>query len=140
MNNKKYKKVRIVAIIFIISLITVSIFLKLYLLTIFTIFTGILFLSLVHSNNKNLVDERELSIQEKAADFTYSIFTPTIGIGTFLLLIPSYSGLRVFSNGEFLFLESIGIIFAYLTLFLISLYSISYFFLAKKYGGKKDEE
>lgn len=140
MNIKKYKQVRVIAIIFIISLIAVSIFLKLYLLTIVAIFTGILFTSLVHSDNKNLVDERELSIQEKAADFTYSIFAPTIGIGTFLLLIPSYSGIAVFSKGEFLFLESLGTIFAYLTLFLISLYSISYFFLSRKFGGKQDEE
>lgn len=140
MNIKKYKQIRIVAILFIISLIAVSIFLKLYLLTIIAIFTGILFLSLVHTDNKNLIDERELSIQEKAADFTYSIFAPTIGIGTFLLLIPTHSGLSVFSNGEFLFLESLGTIFGYLTLFLIVLYSVSYFFLTKKFGGKKDEE
>jgi len=140
MSIKKYKQVRVIAILFMISIVTISILLKLYLLTIVAIFTGILFLSLVHTNNKNLIDERELSIQEKAADFTYSIFAPTIGIGAFLLLIPSYSGLVVFSNGEFLFLESLGVIFAYLTLFLISLYSISYFFLAKKFGGKKDDE
>lgn len=140
MNTKKYKQIRIIALLFVISIITISVFLKFYLLTIFSIFTGILFLSLVHTNNKNIVDERELSIQEKATDFTYSIFAPTIGIGAFILLIPSYSGLTVFSNGEFLFLESLGIIFAYLTLFLIALYSISYFFLAKKFGGKKDEE
>ncbi len=136
MNIKKYKQIRTIALLFIILIIAVSVFLKLYLLAIISIFTGILFLSLVHSDNKNLVDERELSIQEKAASFTYSIFAPTIAIGTFLLLIPSFSGLSVFSNGEFLFLESLGTIFAYLTLFLIALYSISYFFLSKKFGGK----
>ncbi|MFA7676355.1 MAG: DUF2178 domain-containing protein [Candidatus Shapirobacteria bacterium] len=140
MNIKKYKQVRLTAVLFIISIITVSIFLKLYFLTIIAIFTGIILLSFVHTNNKNLIDERELSIQEKAADFTYSIFAPTIGIGALLLLIPIHSGSVVFSNGEFLFLESLGTIFAYLTLFLIVLYSVSYFFLAKKFGGKKDEK
>lgn len=140
MNTKKYKQVRIIAIIFLTLLIIASLFLKIYLLTFFTILTGILFLSLVHSNNRNIIDERELSIQEKAADFTYSIFAPTLGIGTFILIIPSRSGSAIFSNGEFLFLESLGTIFAYLTLFLISLYSISYFFLSKKFGGKQDEE
>lgn len=126
--------------VFIVLIIAVSILLKLYLLALAAVFTGILFLSLVYSNNKNLVDEREVSIQEKAADFTYSIFTPTIGIGAFLLLLPTRSGLAVFSKGEFLFLESLGTIFAYLTLFLIVLYSVSYFFLSQKFGGKKDEE
>ncbi|MBU1117550.1 DUF2178 domain-containing protein [Patescibacteria group bacterium] len=140
MDIKKYKQIRFIAILFIISIITISVFLKLYLLTLVSIFTGIILFSLVHLSNKNIIDERELSIQEKAADFTYSIFGPTIGIGAFILLIPSFSNLSVFSKGEFLFLESLGTIFAFLTLFLITLYSISYFFLAKKFGGKKDEE
>ncbi len=43
----------------------------------------------------------------------------TLGIVTFLLLFPSYSGLSVFSKGEFAYLESMGIIFAYVTLLAI---------------------
>ena len=70
MNIKKYKQIRIISILFIISIIAVSVVLKLYFLTIIAIFTGIILLSLVHTSNKNLVDERELSIQEKAADYT----------------------------------------------------------------------
>lgn len=140
MNAKKYQQIRVVAIIFLFLLTATSAFLKLYLLTFLAVFTAILFLSLVRSNDRDIIDERELSIQEKAADFTYSIFAPTIGIGTFILLFPSHSKLAVFSNGDFLFLESLGTIFAYLTLFLIVLYSVSYFFLAHKFGGKNDEE
>jgi len=140
MNTKKYRQARNIATLFIILIIIASVFLHLYLLTVTAIFTGILFLSLVRSKSKNILDERELSVQEKAADFTYAIFAPTLGLGAFLLLVPSYSRLSVFSKGEFLFTESLGIIFAYLTLFLITLYTLSYFFLNRKYGGNRHEK
>ena len=100
---------------------------------------GMLFLILVRSKTKITIDEREKTIREKAANITYAIFAPTIGIGTFLLLIPSRSGLAVFSKGEFIYLESLGMIFAYLTLFLISLYAISYYFYNRKFGGANEK-
>jgi hypothetical protein len=71
---------------------------------------------------------------------TYAIFAPTIGIGAFLLLLPSKSGLSVFSKGEFAYIESLGMVFAYLTLFLIAIYAICYHFFDRKYGGSGSEE
>jgi hypothetical protein len=85
-------------------------------------------------------DEREVAVREKAAQLTYAIFAPTIGIGSFLLLLPSKSGLSIFTKGEFAYLESLGMIFAYLTLFLIAIYAISFYYLNRKYGGGSDEE
>lgn len=140
MSIKKYKQIRLATFFFIISILLVSVLFKLYLLTIITVFTGIVFLSFAHTNNQNYVDEMQLTIQEKATDFTYSIFTPTLAITTFFLLIPTHSGLPVFSKGDFLFLETLGVIFAYLTLFQIILYSFFFLYLSKKFGGKQDEE
>ncbi len=136
MNEKKYKKIRIIVSLFVAMLVSVSINMHSYLLAIAGVLTGLLFLSVVRLKTKITIDEREKTIREKAANLTYAIFTPTIGIGAFLLLIPSYSGLSVFAKGEFTYLESLGMVFAYLTLFLISLYAISYHFLNRKYGGK----
>lgn len=140
MNIKKYRQTRATIIFFIGAIILISIFLKIYLLAVISVLTGIFFLSVVRFKTNVVVDEREQDIKEKAANTAYAIFTPTIGLGSFLLLFPSYSGLSVFSKGEFLYLESLGIIFAYLTLFLITLYIISFYFLNKKYGGGQDEE
>jgi uncharacterized membrane protein len=42
---------------------------------------------LVRSKVKIITDERELSIQEKAARVTYAIFAPTLGLLSFLLLL-----------------------------------------------------
>lgn len=139
MNVKKYKKIKSSVIIFIIAIFVISIFLKLYLLAVAGILTGILFFSTVRFKTV-ATDERELEIKEKAANITYAIFVSTLSVGSFLLLIPSLSGLSVFSKGEFLFTETLGVIFSYLTLFLITLYTISYFFLNRKFGGKSDEK
>lgn len=139
MNIKKYRQIRALIIIFVGTIVGSAVAQDSYLLAGVGIFTGMLFLSLVRSKVKITVDERERTIREKAAQLTYAIFAPTIGIGAFLLFIPSNSGLSVFAKGEFIFLESLGMVFAYLALFLIALYSLSYFFLNKKYGGKGDE-
>lgn len=98
------------------------------------------FMILVRSRAKIKTDEREVTIQEKAAKMTYAIFAPTLGITAFLLLLPSKGGISIFSKGEWLYIESLGMVFAYLTLFLIAIYAISYHFFNKKYGGGGNEE
>lgn len=132
MTLKKYRQIKNFVLIFLSLIILISLSLKLFFLTSVSILTAVLFLSLVHSKNHKIFDEREVSLRQQATDFTYAIFLSTIAISSFLMLIPSFSGLSVFSRGEFLFLESLGIIFAYLTLFIIILYSLSYFFFSRQ--------
>ena len=140
MTLKKYRQTKNLVLIFLVLILLVSFSLKLFLLTGFSLLTFILFLSLISSKNQKIFDEREVSLRQQATDFTFTIFLSTISLSAFLMLIPSYSGLSVFSRGEFLFLESLGVIFAYLTLFIIVLYSVSYFIFKQKTGGKTDEE
>lgn len=140
MNIKRYKQARVIVALFVGTIVSIAVTLDSYLLAAIGVLTGMLFLGLVRSRAKIVVDEREKTIKEKAAQLTYAIFAPTIGIGAFLLLMPSLSGVSVFSKGEFVYLESLGIIFAYLALFLIAIYSISYHFLNKRYGGGGNEE
>lgn len=140
MKLKTYQQIKTIIILFIGIIIVLAVFLNAFLLAVIGLLTGMLFLILARSRTKIKVDEREMIIREKAAQLAYAIFAPTIGIGAVLMLIPSYSGLSVFSKGEFTYLESLGVIFAYLALFLISLYAISYYFLNRKYGGGSDEE
>jgi uncharacterized membrane protein len=139
-SQKHYQRIIAITAIFIGLIVAIAVNSNSYILASVGIVTGMLFLTLIKSRVKVLIDERGKTIREKAAQITYAIFAPTIGIGSFLLLMPSHSGLSVFAKGEFLYLESLGTILAYLTLFLISLYAISYFFLNRKYGGGSDEE
>lgn len=93
---------------------------------------------LVRSKAKIITDERELSVQEKAARVTYAIFAPTLGLLSFLLLLLARGGFSIFSRGDWSFIDSLGIIFACLTLFLISLYALTYYFFKQKFGGKAE--
>jgi len=139
MDRKKYKQLRVIVSLFVGAIIGLAIIRDSYLLSVAGVLTGMVFMVLVRSKAKIRTDERESTIQEKAAKMTYAIFTPTIGIATFLLLLPSKGGVSVFSKGEWLYLESLGMIFAYLTLFLIAIYAISYHFFNRKYGGGNEE-
>jgi len=140
MNRKKYKQFRVVVAFFVSAIVSGAVFSDSYVLAIAGVLTGMIFMAFVRSKANIRIDEREVTMREKAAQMTYAIFAPTIGIGSFLLLFPSYSGLEVFARGEFVYLESLGMVFAYLTLFLIAIYAISYHFLSRKFGGGGDEE
>ena len=140
MERKKYNQLRVAVTLFVSVIVAMAVTRGSYLLSVVGVLTGMVFMVLVRSKAKIKVDEREETVREKAAQMTYAIFAPTIAIGAFLLLIPSKSGLSVFSKGEFGYLESLGTILAYLALFLIAIYAISYHFLNKKYGGSGDEE
>jgi uncharacterized membrane protein len=132
MNTHRYRQVRAAALIFMAAVVVVSIWLDMLLLAGAGVLTGLLFLVLVRSQTKISVDEREQTIRDKAASATYGIFAATIGISAVLLLL--------FSRRGYLYLEAVGLVFAYLTLFLIALYAVSYQYFNRKYGGGGSEE
>ena len=138
MDKKRYNQIRVGVTFFISAIVAVAVIRNSYLLAIAGVLTGMVFMALARSKANIVVDEREKTIREKAAQLTYAIFAPTLGIGAFLLLVPSSGMVAVFSKGEFAYLEALGMIFAYLTLFLIALYAISYSYLNRKYGGDGD--
>lgn len=140
MDRKKYKQLRIVVALFVGAIVAMAVTRHSYLLSIAGVLTGMVFMALVRSKAKIRTDEREATVQEKAAKMAYAIFAPTIGVAAFLLLLPSKGGISVFSKGEWLYIESLGMVFAYLTLFLIAIYAISYHFFNRKYGGGGNEE
>lgn len=140
MDRKRYKQLRVVVVLFVSVIVSLAITHDSYLLATAGVLTGMAFMILVRSRAKIKTDEREVTIQEKAAKMTYAIFAPTLGITAFLLLLPSKGGISIFSKGEWLYIESLGMVFAYLTLFLIAIYAISYHFFNKKYGGGGNEE
>jgi uncharacterized membrane protein len=132
MNTQQYRYVRVAVIFFMAAVVAVSLWLNNHLLAAAGIVTGLLFLLLVRSRARILVDEREQSIREKAAAATYTIYAATIGVSAVILLLWSRRG--------FVYLEALGLLFAYLALFLIALYAISYQFFNRRYGGGGDEE
>lgn len=140
MTRKKYNQIRAAVAVFVAFIISNAAIRDSYLLAAAGVITGMIFMALVRSKANIKIDEREKAVQEKAANITYAIFAPTLAIGAFLLLVPSTSRLDVFAKGEFVYIESLGMIFAYLALFLITIYSVSYHFFNKRYSGEVNEE
>ena len=131
MKNKNYRKVRIGIAAFMAVMMSLAISQHNILLAIASIVIGIAFIAVSRSKTERLVDEREVMVRQKAAQMAYAIFAPTIGLGSVFLIL--------LAKDEFYFLEAIGIVLAYLSIFLIALYSISFFFLNRKYGGDGKE-
>lgn len=140
MNIKRYRQFRVVIALFVGMLVAFALNTGNFILLIASVLAGMAFMTVVRLKTKINTDERDASVQEKAAKTTYAIFAPTIGITALLLLFPSHSGLSVFSKGEFEYIESLGMIFAYLALLQIAIYAISYHFFNRKYGGGGNEE
>ena len=131
MNEKRYKQIRIVIGLFSAVVVMVAVSLGNIFLAAGGVIIGMFFMVLARSKTNKIIDEREIIIREKAAQMAYAIFAPTIGLGSFLLIF--------LARDEHFFLEAIGIVLAYLSLFLISLYTISFFFYNRKYGGDGKE-
>jgi len=140
MDRKRYRQLRVAVALFVGMIVGAAVARDSYLLATVGVLTGMVFMALVRVKTRIRTDERELTIQEKAARMTYAIFAPTIGIASFFMLFPSKSGMAVFSKGEWLYIESLGMVFAYLTLFLIAIYAISYHYFNRKFGGGGNEE
>jgi uncharacterized membrane protein len=126
------KILKIMVSVFLSALILLALLRAQHALAVLTAIAGLFFLTVVRSSSGPIMDEREQSVREKAAQLTYIIFAPTLGL--------SALGLLILSHDSNFFLESLGVILAYLTLFLITLYSISSFFFDRKYGGHGQKE
>jgi len=132
MNEKTFRLLKFLVSAFLAALVFLALLRAQYALAMIAGVAGILFLRIVRSTGSLVVDEREQSVREKAAQLTYLIFAPTLGL--------SALGLLVLSHDSNYFLESLGVIFAYLTLFQITLYTLSSFFIDRKLVGNGQEE
>lgn len=133
MERKKYKQIRVIAAMFIGVVVAGAVGVQSYWLALAAVATGMFFMGIVRAKAGIKTDEREEAVREKAAQATYAIFAPTIGLGSFFLMMLA-------QKKEFYFIEALGMVFAYLTLFMLVLYAISYHFFNRKYGGSGDEE
>jgi len=130
MNNKTYQKYRVGIAIFTSVIVGIAVSRDNTILAIAGVLIGMAFMVVVRSKTKVLLDERQKMVREKAAQMSYAIFAPTIGLGSLILMVVPKDSY---------FLEAIGIVLAYLSLFFIALYSISHYFINRKFGGDGEE-
>ena len=131
MNNKTYQKYRVGIAIFTSLIVGIAVSRDNTILAIAGVLIGMAFMMAVRSKTKLLLDERQKMVREKAAQMSYAIFAPTIGLGSLILILLAPEGSY--------FMEAIGMVLAYLSLFFIALYSISHYFINRKFGGDGEE-
>lgn len=131
MTPKTYRQIRALIAVFISLLVSIAVTQDNQVLAVVAVLTGMLFMILVRTKTKLLIDEREKAVGEKSARLTYAIFAPTLGLGSVFL---------VFLGRDNPYLFSLGQTLSYLTLYLIALYSFCHFIINKRMGGTSDEE
>ncbi|PLX24593.1 hypothetical protein C0580_04830 [Candidatus Parcubacteria bacterium] len=129
MNYKNYLQIRSLITLLIVSIISMAVISNNLYLAIVGIFIGVLFIFLVRNKFKKIVvDERVLSVSGKASRITYvigTIFLALLGL-FFIFLAKLY---------KYPYLESLGIVFSYIALLMITIYSISYHYYNREYGA-----
>lgn len=139
MTNLKYQQIRAIVFLFVFVLIALAIRLDNFFLAFASLTSGLLFMTIAHSSKLNSADEREVTVQHAAANTTYGLVTSTLGLTTILLLLPSKGGFSIFAKGQWIFLEAVGMLLAFLSLLIIVIYTLSYQFYTQKYGGRSND-
>jgi len=131
MNYKQFIKLKVLIGFLIGLVVAMAVTINNFYLAISGVFIGVLFMFLVKSRFKKvIVDERVISISGLAARATYALVTLFLAVlGLFLIL----SG----RGHDDIYVESIGVLFSYIAMFLLAVYSILYYYFNKKYGGDK---
>lgn len=133
MKYSTFKRIKILITSFVSATVAIAIVYNNMILAFAGVLIGILFLILVRKTTRTvLVDERVKVISGNAARLTYVVLTSVLGILSLMLIL---SGRR---TGDF-YTETLGIIFSYITLLSLAIYSMSYKYYIKKYGTKDDK-
>ena len=132
MSYKKFKIVRFLIVFFLAMTISIAVNMENVWLAISAMGIGAITMLLVKKNVKAvLVDEMVKNIAGKSALIAYSITVPVLAI---LSLVFMFSNLS--HQGSDLY--NLGVIFSYIALFNMAVYSIAYYYYRKKYGSDKE--
>lgn len=132
MSYKAFKVVRILIAFFIAMTVSIAVSMENVLLAVSAVGIGMVSMLLVKKNVKAvLVDEMVKNIAGKSALMAYSITVPVLALLSLVFMFSnlSHQGSEIYN---------LGVIFSYIALFNMAIYSIAYYYYRKKYGS--DEE
>jgi uncharacterized membrane protein len=129
MNNKQYQIVRIIIGVVVGAIVATASTTNNFYLAITGVLIGMLFMFLAKSKFKEVVvDERVMIVSGRASRAAYVIVTMFLAIAGLFFIFSAKK------NGD-VYGESIGVLLSYVTMLLIAVYSVSYHYYNKKYGG-----
>lgn len=132
MSYKTFKFARVLVAFFIALTVSIAVSMENAYLAISAVIIGIISMLLIKRNIKAvMVDEMIKNIASKSALIAYSITVPVLAL---LSLVFMFTNLG--NEGSQLY--NLGLIFSYIVLFNMAVYSLAYYYYRKKYGS--DEE
>ncbi|MFA5270112.1 MAG: DUF2178 domain-containing protein [Patescibacteria group bacterium] len=129
MDHQQYQKIRVLILLLVATIVATAIIVNNLYLAFAGVLIGMLFLLVAKQKFKQaIVDERVISIAGRASQVTYVVVTTLLAcLGLFFTLSAKTH------NSPYL--ESIGVVFCYVALLLVTIYSLSYHYFNKKYGA-----
>lgn len=132
MRLKTYQRLRVIAVIFIAITVSIAVSLNNTFLALVAVFTGMIFMFFIKSRVKDVMqDERVQVVGDKAARMAYNILVLVLGLSSLFLVF--------FGRVSAPFLESLGYVFSYLTMFSLIVYSAAFYYFNRKYGADDEE-
>lgn len=129
MTLKSFKIAKIIVSIFVAITVVTAVGAANIFLALGGIIIGMIALLIARSRVKEIiVDERIMSASQKATQSTYAIVVMTMGFTSVLIMLFN-------TQNYFPYLESMALLFAYITIFIIVVYHISYRYFIHKTGG-----
>lgn len=128
MKLNTYKKAKFIIFLLVLIGVSLSIYLNAVLLAVVSIGFGMVVNSFLKAQIVNpIADERLVSVSEKAAQTSFKVLLPILGLTSLALLYAS--------GGPFYYLKSLGIILAYITILGLFIYLSAYYYYNRKFGG-----
>lgn len=134
MSYKTFRIVRMLMVAFIAATISIAVSIENVYLAFSAIIIGMISMFLVKKNVKDvMVDEMIKNIAQKSALVAYSICVPVLALLSVILMFSHLSD-------QSSYYYQLGMIFSYIVLFNIAVYSFAYYFYKKKYGTDDEQD
>ncbi len=131
MDQKQFKTARLVIVMLVAITVSTAVSVNNFYLALSGVLIGMLFMWLVRLGYKKaIVDERVNAVSGRAARMSYAVTTMTLMALSLFFII---SG----KNGGQPYVEALGTIFGFVTLFAVAIYSISFHYYDQRYGGDR---
>lgn len=127
MSYKTFRVARILMVIFIAATVSIAVSIENIYLASSAVLIGVISMFLIKRSVKDvMVDEMIKNIAQKSALVAYSFCIPVLALFSIILM---FSNL----NNQNSYYYQLGVIFSYLVLFNMAVYSLAYYFYKKKY-------
>lgn len=129
MTLKTFKKIRILILVLAVIIMATAVSINNIYLVVSAIVIAIVFKILVKNQVKEvMVDERIVSVSNRAARMTYVITTVFLAVLALFLILTAR---------DLIYFQSLGVALSYVVILNMAIYALSFYYFNRKHGGDK---